>query len=738
MKLLFELDEIRPGDAARVGGKNTALARMAAAGLPVPDTLCVGVEAYRRFVASTGLRERILLELNRKVFGEMRWEEIWDTALRIRSHFLRTPIPEALRAALAGPIQARFGADPVVVRSSAPREDAAGTSFAGLHDSFVNLRGVDAILEHIVRVWASLWTDRALLYRRELGLSPAGSVMGVAVQAIVAGEVSGVAFGVSPTDPGRAVIEAVYGLNQGLVDGDVAPDAWILDRQNGAVVTHRPPGRERAMRPVPGPGGEGVVLVPLSPEEKTRPPLSPAAIAEVFRMLRAAEALFGAPQDMEWTVRGGRFYILQSRPVTTAGGGADGADNRAWYLSQHRSLDTLKRLSERIQGVLLPRMAEAAREMAGLDPASLSDRDLAAEIARREEIHEKWKRIYWDEFIPLAHGVRLFGQAYNEAVRPDDPFEFVDLLKGAEMLGMRRNRRMAEMAAMVRRDAGLARLLASGAAPPGGTFAEALDRFMEAFGLAAWGDGVVQDRGGVIRMILSLAALPEPASGGAPAESRRPGDLERAFLSRFAGEKRAWAEEVLAVGRESYRLRDDDNLYLGRIEGHLLSALAEGRRRVPAHGPSRDAGGGRELLAVIRRLDAARDRQATGAALPAKVPAPPEPGVQARQIVGQPAGPGLARGRARVVLGPEDLFAFQVGEILVCDAVDPNMTFLVPLASAVVERRGGMLIHGAIIAREYGLPCVTGVPDAVRSIATGDEVTVDGYLGIVIRHFEPA
>jgi pyruvate,water dikinase len=82
----------------------------------------------------------------------------------------------------------------------------------------------------------------------------------------------------------------------------------------------------------------------------------------------------------------------------------------------------------------------------------------------------------------------------------------------------------------------------------------------------------------------------------------------------------------------------------------------------------------------------------------------------------------------------EDLFSFKSGEILVCDAIDPNMTFVVPLAAGIVERRGGMLIHGAIIAREYGLPCVTGVPDATRYIQTGDYITVDGFYGLVIIH----
>lgn len=92
----------------------------------------------------------------------------------------------------------------------------------------------------------------------------------------------------------------------------------------------------------------------------------------------------------------------------------------------------------------------------------------------------------------------------------------------------------------------------------------------------------------------------------------------------------------------------------------------------------------------------------------------------------------MATGDARVVSKESDLFDFKKGEILVCEAVDPNMTFVVPLAAGIVEKRGGMLIHGAIIAREYGIPCVTGVINATQLVQTGDSVTVDGFLGLVI------
>jgi pyruvate,water dikinase len=106
--------------------------------------------------------------------------------------------------------------------------------------------------------------------------------------------------------------------------------------------------------------------------------------------------------------------------------------------------------------------------------------------------------------------------------------------------------------------------------------------------------------------------------------------------------------------------------------------------------------------------------------------------IKARQIVGQAAAEGITRGKARVVREKEDIFAFKEGEILVVDSIEPNMTFIVPLARGIVERRGGLLVHGAIIAREYEIPCVTGVPNATNLIQTGDLLTVDGYLGIVI------
>ncbi|MGD8988878.1 MAG: PEP/pyruvate-binding domain-containing protein, partial [Syntrophobacterales bacterium] len=237
MEPILTLDLISIDDRERVGGKGFALATLARSGMKVPETVCVTVDAYHSYLATTGLGARISMELNRKDFAEVRWEEMWDAALRIRNLFMKTDIPSDLRAALENSMPSMFPGKPVAVRSSAPGEDSSRTSFAGLHESYLNVQGLAAIFEHLRLVWASLWSDRALLYRQELGLDVEKSSMAAVVQELVVGDRSGVVFGKNPNDPYQAVIESVYGLNEGLVDGRIEPDRWLVDRKSGAIIS---------------------------------------------------------------------------------------------------------------------------------------------------------------------------------------------------------------------------------------------------------------------------------------------------------------------------------------------------------------------------------------------------------------------------------------------------------------------------------------------------------------------
>ncbi len=720
-EIALALQDIKNEDRPRVGGKGFALSVMARGGLRVPPALCITPGAYQEFVAATGVRETILLELGRKSFEDMRWEEIWDTSLRIRNAFLNLPLPQSLREKLAAPLEATFSGKDVAVRSSAPGEDSAQTSFAGLHESYIHIRGTDSILEHIRLVWASLWSDRALLYRKELGLDVQKSSMAVVIQEMIDGERSGVAFGRNPLDPAQAVIEAVYGLNQAMVDGTVEPDRWILKRETGEEISHHEAKREKTLSYAPG----GVRLEPLAPDLRDKPPLRPAEIREIFGLTGKAETIFGSPQDMEWTYRRDQLFTLQSRPITT--GSSEPGDARRWYLTLHRSFENLQALRSKIEEDLIPRMVQEAGEMAQIPLSPLSDRELAGEIERRLEIRKKWDELYKEYCIPFAHGMRLFGQVYNDRVKPENPFEFLDLLGGIDMISVQRNRMMAGLVRRIRKKPRLAASLRRGRKEGMDSgFLRALESFLAKFGDQSWSKARF-DRNpkALFTLLMNMAQKASPRRG--PAGKTRK-VLERNFFSRFEKDQKEFAAELLDLGRASYRLRDDDNIYLGKIQAQIVSALEEGKKRLRRKG--RSCPPQAEGQDVARALRDPRYRFPKGSS-PGIKPEVNKERIRSRQLVGQPAGPGIAAGKARVISRAEDLFAFQPGEILVCDAIEPNMTFVVPLAAGIVERRGGMLIHGAIIAREYGIPCVTGIPDATSLIPNGTRVTVDGYLGIV-------
>ncbi|MEJ2731605.1 MAG: PEP/pyruvate-binding domain-containing protein [Deltaproteobacteria bacterium] len=690
MNWILSVEDIDQTDRKRVGGKGYALALLKKGGFAVSKTLCVTSETYQEYVSRTGLRERILLELNRKAFKDMRWEEIWDCATRIRNMFLRRPIPAEISGELIESLSTAFEDKAVVVRSSSPEEDAAASSFAGLHESYLNIRGT-----------------------------------AVVIQEIVAGDKSGVTFSKNPNDASQGVIESVYGLNQGLVDGAVEPDRWILDRRQKTIVSHSPAERKYWIITA----AFGVQLEALPERLTNLPPLDAGEVRHVFELALAAENYFKSPQDVEWTFRKQDLIVLQSRPITTLSSRKND-DNRSWYLSLHRSFENLKLLRQKIENELIPAMIDTADQLMQQKLTKLSDRDLAAEINRRWEINEKWTNIYWEEFIPYAHGVRLFGQIYNDAMHPEDPFEFVDLLTHSEMASLERNQMLADLANQVRNNPSLAKALSAGQAEDlDSQFVEAVDRFVEKFGdltcAVTGGTQCEQESDSLYKILLEMAAHPLPADERKPSRGRSA--LQEKFLNSFAGEQKKKAAEILDLARSSYRLRDDDNIYLGRIEAQLLAAVREARQRIDTyHHQDSHKENVSELIRVVESLDHRPAFQA-----PNKQETSEGFVIHARQLIGQPAGPGLAKGPARVIKHTTDLAEFKHGEILICDAVDPNMTFVVPLAAGVVERRGGMLIHGAIIAREYGLPCVTGIPDVTTLIQNGEDVTVDGYLGIV-------
>jgi len=723
MSYVVDISEFPGHDSREIGGKAAALGNLYHGNFPVPTAAAVTAGAYDTYISSTGLADRIGLELGKKDFRDMRWEEIWDASLRIRNLFITTPLPDDLAETVRKPLERLFHNRPVAVRSSAPGEDSSEASFAGLHESYLNVRGSDAVLDHIRLVWASLWSDAALLYRQELGLDVHHSTMAVLIQEFIIGDRSGVVFGRDPSGKSRAVIEAIHGLNQGFVDGIVAPDRWYCDRATGGILSHEPAERLKEMVPTDA----GISLRDLPRDRQDIPPLDDKDVGRVYRLAMDAERVFGAPQDVEWTFNESDLYVLQARPITTMAD-AGTPDDRRWYRSLSRSFENLRELQARIEDDLIPTMIRDAERLASVHLPTMNDGNLAGEIEERIALVRDWEATYREYFIPFAHGIRLFGTVYNDTIRPRDPYEFMDILSSSTMLSVTRNRMLEEMADEIRHNDALRHALDAGGDTTSCTvFTSLIETFVNTFGDLTCYDAQCTQGDAAVRVLVREMASQPPRENRDGRNALR--DNEDRYLSFFPDEKKTFARDLLALARASYRLRDDDNIHLGRIRGGLADAVTEGRQRLAARGmtlPRRIAGD--DVVTCLRDPEYRPRIQMPEAASDHSH----HERVQARQLIGQPAGPGIATGRARVVNDAFSPADFTAGEIIVCDAVDPNMTFLIPLAAGIVERRGGMLIHGAIIAREYGLPCVTGVPEAIHLIDTGDRITVDGYLGIVV------
>jgi phosphoenolpyruvate synthase/pyruvate phosphate dikinase len=717
--LTLVLSQIDNSKRPVVGGKAAAVAIMNSNRLKVPKTLCVTTEAFDRFVKSTGLYDKILMEYYRKSFDDMRWEEIWDLSLRIKNMFLNTRFPLDMSSELKSTIEKHFDDKAVVVRSSGTDEDSAKYSFAGIHESYVNIKGVDSILKHIKLVWASLFSDSAILYRKETGLDVSSSKMAVVIQAFVNGEKSGVAFCKSPNSPSNMMIESVYGLNQGLVDGTVEPDRWVISRSNGNMLSYTPAIKSRVVTAE----SSGITTSEASEQMKHKSPLNDREIHGVYDLCKNVEKIFKTAQDTEWTYLKRTLYCLQSRPITTKTF-VDKDDKRQWYLSLKRSLDNLKGLRCEIQQKLIPEMQEIAVAMESVDISLLNDIELADELTERKSTFEKWRDVYWDKFIPFAHGVRLFGEIYNKQMSPEDPYEFTQLLVATEMKSLERNRMLKRLAAFYNSKVIVARKRSRIKEAIDAQFEKMLNEFLEKFRNPMWGlSNSLKQRKAIIELLKQMGGGNYKATSSS---LRNRNKLEAAFVESFPESEKSYAYEILDLARISYQLRDDDNIYLGKIEGQLDLALNESQKRLGKRIESEH-----QSLNIEEAILALKDPSYKPNVIKESKPEVKNFTVRPRQLTGQPSSEGLVSGKARIIRSREDVFKFKAGEILVCDAIDPNMTFIVPMAAGIVERRGGMLIHGAIIAREYGLPCITGVSDAVDLIENGQEIVVDGYLGIV-------
>jgi len=311
-ELVRAIGDLGQQDILLAGGKGASLGEMVRAGLPVPDGFVVLTGAYRSFVNCNGMAA----EIDRITAGvpEDAAAALDEVSRSLQALFSDAALPQDIVDAI-GEAYRRLGGGPVAVRSSATAEDLPGASFAGQHDSFLNMEGGEAVAAAVKRCWASLWKERAIAYRKRQGIASEGVAMAVVVQRMVTAERAGVLFTANPLDHrrDRMLLSASWGLGEAVVGGEVTPDQWVVDASSGDVVDAEIADK----RVITVRDGDGTVTREMPAEMRTAPALQPAEVAELARMGRAAAKFFGSPQDIEWAAAEGSIYLVQSRPITS-------------------------------------------------------------------------------------------------------------------------------------------------------------------------------------------------------------------------------------------------------------------------------------------------------------------------------------------------------------------------------------------------------------------------------------
>lgn len=322
-ELIVWYDRYERSQKDLVGGKNASLGEMMVAELPVPPGFALTVDGYQQIWSN-----KLLVDEVNSLLQSIDHDDYvanMETANKIRHAIESVQVPDsvvdALHTAYAALCEHCDTEDvPVAVRSSATAEDLPDASFAGQQDTFLWIRGADSVVDHVRKCWSSLFTDRAIAYRHQMGYLHTSIAMSVGIQKMVDPKASGVAFTLNPTngDKSQVAIDASWGLGEAVVSGEVTPDNYLIDKVIQEIMHRNVSKKEIEYRLT----DHGVVeKLAVDPERQTQPCMTDDELKAVAILARRAEKHYGSPQDVEWAIDrhlpdGENVVMLQSRPET--------------------------------------------------------------------------------------------------------------------------------------------------------------------------------------------------------------------------------------------------------------------------------------------------------------------------------------------------------------------------------------------------------------------------------------
>ena len=827
---VLEFADPAAAEAGVAGGKGASLARLTQGGFAVPGGVVVAAGAYRAFLEGAEEAHQRIAELDFASDASLH-----EGCARVRRALVAHPLPAGLESALRTRLPALLMSGPVSVRSSATLEDSAGAAFAGQHDTYLNVPGVDEILDALRRCYASLWEDRAVRYRQQRGIPVDAADMAVVIQTMVQSEVAGVAFSLHPVtgDLGQIVVNAAYGLGETVVSGEGGVDQWVLAKADGAVVERTI--AEKTYAIVGAPTGTAHVEVPEA--RRLAPALSDAELAELRELMLRVERFYAFPQDVEWATAGGTLFLLQSRPVTrfparwTRDESAERFPNPitplTWDFTTpgfHESLAHSLELMgfpayegtwfERFDGFIYGNQTAVQLFTAGqqvsfgsIDELAAMKQSLIDRFRWVQELPVTWARDLdryllglgrlgsvpldrlsdeelWEHvlavdalgreyFLPniaisITHGIlhRTLFRMLAMLVGPEHAAVLYDgLTSFCDTKTNLVNADLYRLQRMIRADAELGALLAGterrriweeGMLARFPRFEQAFRRFLENHGhreveFDAYHPTWIGQPWTVLENLRLMAAREDEHDPGA-----REGDLrarqsqaERELMEVVPAGLQNFAAELLRLVRAYTGLDDLEHYQTTRLSIPFRAAIVALGGRLVERGVLPEA----EDVFFLRRatlrglvegttspVAAEQEARANRAAYQEQLRTTP-PRVYGEEVAapaegalrGLPGSPGTAQGPVCRVHSVEDFARFTPGSVLVARTTNPAWTPLFYSACAVITESGGPLSHGAVTAREVGIPAIMAVHGALTALADGEVVRVNGTRGIVSR-----
>ncbi|MHC4478108.1 MAG: PEP/pyruvate-binding domain-containing protein [Planctomycetota bacterium] len=855
--LLIPLKAIGDSDKDRLGAKAFYLARMARIRLRVPPGFCLTSEAYKRHLQSHSLLPNLDSNLDRLK------DATDQTKLKILSDIRQAIVAAPLADQLADQIENDYrslGTECVAVRSSATAEDLPGHSFAGLHDTYLGVTGLDNCIDAIKKCWASLWTDRAYEYRQKNGLDHLTIGMAVIVQLQIAAEASGVIFTADPVTgrSGQVIIEGSFGLGDLLVSGKVNPDRFVINKQNLKIVSKTISEKKiKSVLDEQGSVREQAVVA----EQRSVACVDDHIVRELTACAKRLETKFGCPQDVEWALRGKEIFLLQSRPITTLPAEKTWQDRQVWTLFEQISgLISVKLGDNSFYGLIagrlyfnintgiglfknfLPRLQHydydlnkafggEQGKMYDLGRFDIQDADVPdLQFSRLKTILKSPISLYRILSHNLKKGERFVADmsSKNErlqrmdvvamseqellahsAALTTDGIQFADgilyIATGlitfpllhkvcskwlADNDGTIANKLLAGVGDMDSAEAGhdLWRLAKKAHECPdvrtlivagkrwktvrqklcqtkaGNEFLKSWDEFITRHGHHCRGEMELSNPRWSQTPDYILSVLREYIGGideAEPLQNRAKRAQQRGQLSEHCRQrlknplKRFIFNYLLTRAQRGCVLRENWKSQGVRYIARFRKTLIELGDRLYARGviaapddiffleleeiePVTQGTARFDVRETIstRRAEYEKDKSMTpppvviGKFDPHSF-IPEAVNTDVEVLNGLAVSPGVVTGKARVIVISDTDQHVLAGEILVAPFTDPGWTpYFVP-AAAIVMDQGGLLSHGSIIAREYGIPAVVNVGSATKIIKTGQTIAVDGNRGLV-------